>query len=476
MASSAGFLCSMHLDSALPKFYGEGMEGVGASLMLFAEEMIEDIHIVRLNLGTQCANSKEQIALIEKEIQNITPPPFKVEHHNTLAYTLIDGLSGAESFLMESIYNVGRLPCLYVGGSAGGKLDFQNTYIFDNEQVVQGKAVITYVKLRPNFHFGIFKTQNFKPTDIKFIVLNSNVKTRTISEFLDTQNYGSISVLDALARHFNCELSQVPSKMQTYAFGIKLKDEIYVRSIANFDIENKTISMYCDIDSGEELFLLERVDLYERTKSDYVRFANSKTKPLGAIFNDCILRRLNNANALDKMNLFNDVPVVGFSTFGELLGVNINETLSAVFFYHQDNFNDEIIDTFHLQYSQFKSYFLQRRLSQLELTNMIHKLMLKQLGDSIPALKGANDTLTLVNRDFTEMENHLDEVDTRFNDFTQSLEASMSAGSEEMNLEGQISHLLGEIDDLNRVLDIIASIAEQTSFSPKCRHRSSKSR
>lgn len=157
-------------------------------------------------------------------------------------------------------------------------------------------------------------------------------------------------------------------------------------------------------------------------------------------------------------------------------GVNINETLSAVFFYHQENFNDEIIDTFHLQYSQFKSYFLQRRLSQLELTNMIHKLMLKQLGDSIPALKGASDTLTLVNRDFTEMENHLDEVDTRFNDFTQSLEASMSAGSEEMNLEGQISHLLGEIDDLNRVLDIIASIAEQTSFSPKCRHRSSKSR
>lgn len=422
MASSAGLLCSMHLDSALPKFYGEGMEGVGASLMLFAEEMIEDIHIVRLNLGTQCANSKEQIALIEKEIQNITPPPFKVEHHNTLAYTLIDGLSGAESFLMESIYNVGRLPCLYVGGSAGGKLDFQNTYIFDNEQVVQGKAVITYVKLRPNFHFGIFKTQNFKPTDTKFIVLNSNVKTRTISEFLDTQNYGSISVLDALARHFNCELSQVPSKMQTYAFGIKLKDEIYVR------------------------------------------FANSKTKPFGAIFNDCILRRLNNANALDKMNLFNDVPVVGFSTFGELLGVNINETLSAVFFYHQENFNDEIIDTFHLQYSQFKSYFLQRRLSQLELTNMIHKLMLKQLGDSIPALKGASDTLTLVNRDFTEMENHLDEVDTRFNDFTQSLEASMSAGSEEMNLEGQISHLLGEIDDLNRVLDIIASIAEQTNL------------
>ncbi|MCR2063394.1 methyl-accepting chemotaxis protein [Campylobacter helveticus] len=195
-----------------------------------------------------------------------------------------------------------------------------------------------------------------------------------------------------------------------------------------------------------------------------MRFANSKTKPLGAIFNDCILRRLNNANALDKMNLFNDVPVVGFSTFGELLGVNINETLSAVFFYHQENFNDEIIDTFHLQYSQFKSYFLQRCLSQLELTNMIHKLMLKQLGDSIPALKGASDTLTLVNRDFTEMENHLDEVDTRFNDFTQSLEASMSAGSEEMNLEGQISHLLGEIDDLNRVLDIIASIAEQTNL------------
>ena len=470
MASSAGLLCSRHLHTPLPKFYGDGIDGMGASLMLFSSEMIDHIHIVELNLGTQYSDPNEQIAFIEKEIKNITPPPFKVEHHNTLAYTLIDGLSGAESFLMESIYNAGRLPCLYVGGSAGGKLDFQNTYIYNDKQIVQGKAVITYVKFRPDFHFGIFKTQNFKPTATKFVVLNSNVKTRTLSEFLDTKHYRSINVLDALAEHFGCDVAQVPEKMKSYAFGVKINNEVYVRSIANFDIEGKKISMYCDIDRGEELFLLERVDLYAHTQQDYARFAANKPKPLGGIFNDCILRRLNNSATLDKMNLFADVPVVGFSTFGELLGVNINETLSAVFFYHVKQtdggmgFSDEILDSFHLQYSQFKTYFLQRKLSRLELIDTIHKLMLKQLGSSIPTLKSASDTLELVNRDFAQMETHLDEVDMQFNDFAQNLEDSMHSGSQEMDLGAQISHLLDEIDDLNRVLDIIAGIADQTNL------------
>ena len=46
------------------------------------------------------------------------------------------------------------------------------------------------------------------------------------------------------------------------------------------------------------------------------------------------------------MQIFNDFPVVGFSTFGELLGVNINETLSAIFFYKQENgvFSDVLVD------------------------------------------------------------------------------------------------------------------------------------
>ena len=39
---------------------------------------------------------------------------------DTLALTLVDGLSASESFLMEAVYQSGRFPCLFAGGSAGG--------------------------------------------------------------------------------------------------------------------------------------------------------------------------------------------------------------------------------------------------------------------------------------------------------------------------------------------------------------------
>lgn len=464
MASSAGLLCSRDGENVLPQFYGTGLEGDGISLMLFSNDMIEDVYIARIDLGTHIEDSKEQISFIENEVKKVSVP-FRVTHTNTLAYTLVDGLSASESFLMEAIYNAGKLPCLYVGGSAGGKFDFKNTYIFDNASVVQGKAVITYVKFKPNFHFGIFKSQNFQATNTKFVVLDSDVKTRCIKEFLDTKSFRPINVFDALAEHFKCSIEEVPKMMASYTFGIKINDEIYIRSTANFDAENKIIHTYCDIDGGEELLLLKRIDLVQTTESDYQSFQKNKPKPLGAIFNDCILRRLNNADSLKNIKSFNDFPVAGFSTFGELLGVNINETVSAIFFYYQEGeFKDEFINNFHLKYSHFKSYFMHKRLKQLELINGINQLMLSQLKTSMPIFKNMSDTLLQASSGFKGIEDNLDEVNDRFGTFAHQLETSMQSGSEGMNLEGQIQHLLEEIEDLNRVLDIISSIADQTNL------------
>ena len=466
MASSSGLLCSKDANVERQSFYGDGLDGQGVSLMLFSSNMIADIYTTKLDLGIAMAESSEQIAHIENEVRKVRVP-FKVESYDTLGYVLVDGLSGSESFLMEAIYNVGKLACLYVGGSAGGKLDFKNTYIFDNTSVVQGAAVITYVKLKPNYRFGIFKTQNFQATDTKFVVLDSNVKARTISKFLDN-NYSAINVLDALARHFGCAVEQVPQMMESYAFGIKINDAIYVRSIAQFDIAQKHIATYCDVDSAEELTLLKRVDFIQSTNADYEQFSRNKPKPIGAIFNDCILRRLHNASALGSLKTFRDFPVVGFSTFGELLGVNINETLSAVFFYRLDNaqadFSDEILDSFHIQYSQFKSYFLYKRLMRLKLINNINELMLSQLKDSIPTFTNVAGALRSAGKDFSDMGHNLDEVNTQFNAFSQQLEDRMQTGSQDMNLEDRVSHLLEQIGDLNRVLDIISGIADQTNL------------
>lgn len=460
LASSCGLLCSKNTS----QFYGNGIQGEGIVLQIFSEDMIENVHVTSINLGMKIQNTNEQIAFIKKEIQNISIP-FRIDYKNTIAYTLIDGLSASESFFMEALYNAGQLPCLYIGGSAGGKLDFKNTYIFNNDKVIQGSAVVTYIKLKPNYHFGIFKSQNFEETNYKFTVLSADVKNRTVSLFLDKSGKNSIKAVDALCNFFHCKENELEVKMQDYTFGIKINGEFYVRSVSKLDFENKNISFYCDIENAEELILLKKIDFIKATTKDYEKFALHKPKPIGAIFNDCILRRLNNSDKINELNLFNDMNVVGFSTFGELLGVNINQTLSAIFFYKTDeNFKDEYIESFIQRYSCFKAYFLQRKIKRLELINNISNLMIEQLKISIPVISNVSHTLRNISQDFKIVQDNLNHMDNNFNTFTASISQSLQEGSDRMNLEKDISQLLENITNLSKIFEIISDIADQTNL------------
>ncbi|RAX56751.1 chemotaxis protein [Helicobacter monodelphidis] len=464
MSSSSGLLCSMDNQEPSDKFYGEGMENEGIALQVFSSSMIDNVHIASVDLGLHIQTPDEQIAFIEKELQKIQVP-FRVQYDNTFAYTLIDGLSASESFFMEAIYNVGKLPCLYVGGSAGGKLDFKNTYIYNNEKIIQAHTVITYIKLKPNYHFGIFKSQNFEPTSDKFTVLSADIKKRSVSLFLDTKNKVAIKAIDALSNFFNCNAEEVPNRMKDYTFGVKINDEIYVRSIASFDIENKVIHFYCDIASAEELILLKKIDFITSTNKDYEQFSLSKPTPIGAIFNDCILRRLNNSDKTNSLKTFRHFPVVGFSTFGELLGVNINETLTAIFFYKtQGEFRDDFMEIFIQRYSRFKAYFLQRKLQRLSLINHINYTMLEQLKSSFPVIANVSNTLKNASDDFMQVKDSLDQMDANFNEFASYLAQSLQSGSDSINLEADIHKLLENINHLTRIFEIISDIADQTNL------------
>ncbi len=462
LASSSGVLCSRSEDTPMVNLYGDGLEGNDITLLLLSSRLINNIHVATIKLGKEIANPKEQIEYIGREINKINIP-FKATHQDTL----VDGLSGAESFLMEAIYSSpkGGGDAVYVGGSAGGKLDFTNTYIFNDQQVVQNAAVIAYIKLNPAYRFGIFKTQNFEPTSTKFTVLKANIKNRTLTEFLDRKTNQAINVIDALSDHFNCKPEALPDMMRDHVFAIKIHDEYYVRSVASFDFQNKQISMYCDVGSAEELILLRRTELVQATRRNYDEFIRGKPEPIGAIFNDCILRRLNNTGSLASLKFFQSIPVVGFSTFGELLGVNINETLTAIFFYpNQDGFSDDFVDNFHLKYSQFKSYFLQRKVQQLELINSINQMMLQQLKAGLPIFQAVTHVLEDASRETDEIQGDLEGVEATFAEFTEKLAATIQSTSDNMNLQDRIKDLLTNINSLNDIFAIINDIAEQTNL------------
>jgi len=469
LSTTAGELCSLNGTNPLPSLYSGANAGEGDNivLMLFSSSMVSDVYVASIPLKSEdMATSKktaaERSAMIAEEVKKVRVP-FKMRSDDTLGYTLIDGLSASESFFMEAVYNVAKFSCLLIGGSAGGKLDFQNTYIYDGTRTLRHHAVVTFIKLAPEYRFGVFKSQNFRKTSTSFTVLAANPIARTIHAFLDHKTNMGIGVVSALSEHFRCPANELNAKLTNYTFGIEINGEIYIRSVAAIDVTNDTIHFYCDIESGEELILLEKTDFVQTTNHDYAEFSRNKPKSIGAIFNDCVLRRLCNNQEINKLFTFKEIPVVGFSTFGELLGVNINQTLTAIFFYQVDgtNFEDEYIDNFVQKYAGFKSYFLQRKINRQDMINNINKAMLEQMKQSMPVLQTIGVTLQHAGSAIDAIETNLSTVEKEFVIFSSSME---KGSADNANLAIEVENLTNNVRDIRVVLSVISDIADQTNL------------
>ena len=115
---------------------------------------------------------------------------------------------------------------------------------------------------------------------------------------------------------------------------------------------------------------MRRTGFVETTSRDFKQFMQGKpSAPVAGILNDCILRRLYNGRELGGLGKV--IPcehLAGFSTFGEILGLNLNQTLTAIFFFRVsagETFHDDYVDNFVGHYAAFKSFFLQRQIGKL---------------------------------------------------------------------------------------------------------------
>lgn len=371
LCTSAGELCNA--ANSLYCTTGERWDRI--VLQFFDDSLIASAEVVMVPLecedirsGGKRMGMKERIAKLTSNIKRLqvhTP----IDHRDTLAYVVFDGLSASESFFMEALYESGRFTCLFVGGSAGGKLDFQKTLIHDGQRSYQNHAQIVFLKTAANVRYGVFKSQNFKPADLTFSVLTASEEDRTIDQVIDSA--GNIkSMVQALCDAFNCTPQALEPKLADYSFAIRVGGELFVRSIARIDYEHQIVQLYCDVAPGEELVMVRRTPLREATRVDYEQFLRGKGgQPVAGILNDCILRRLNNATELGSMaGTFGDVPLAGLSTFGEILGLNLNQTLTAIFFFRVAkgaSFSDEYADNFIAHYGEFKAFFLRRQVNKL---------------------------------------------------------------------------------------------------------------
>lgn len=324
-----------------------------------------------------------RVRLIEESLNKIVLP-FTIDSYDTVALTFVDGLSSSENYFMDAVYRTGRFPCIFIGGSAGGKPDFKNTYIFDGHKIVENRAVIVFLKLAPGRGYGAFKTQNFEKTSQSFIVYEADTDLRIVETVIDPISGEVCAFAEALAQAFDVPVKDVPEKLKEYTFGIEIEGELFVRSVGHFDVDTGRIAFFCDIYAGEQLILLKATNFVEHTRKDIDEFLASRPRPLGAVINDCALRRQNNPSALDEMVNLWPMPAAGFSTFGELFGININQTMTAlVFFDTGGTFRDRFVAEFPVHYSRFCGYFGRRaQCAREELAQVQRKLAEKNSNKS----------------------------------------------------------------------------------------------
>jgi len=399
LVSTAGELSSRAARSIYHKADGAWDNIVFQS---FSPELVQaaSFHTVPLysqdiRTGTITRSHEQRIDAICGELEHIHPP-FDLDCRDTFALLFIDGLSASENYLMEAIYRTAKFPILFIGGSAGGKLDFTRTQMFDGSRVLENHAIIVFVKLAPGKRYGVFKTQNFRKTGVSFPILDGDPVRRTVTSIFDRGSLESIDIVEALCSALECGAEELDDKLKRYSFAIELDDELFVRSVATVDREAGNIRFYCDVNPGDELHLVEATGFIEQTKTDFAAFMEGKPPARGALFNDCILRRLNNAEDLEDVTLFGEIPVAGFSTFGELLGINVNQTLSSIFFFEEEipgTFHDDYVDRFPVHYARFQSYFIQTRHNRLSMLNQIRQRLIEHLISQNETASGLGGTV-----------------------------------------------------------------------------------
>lgn len=467
--TTAGELCTGNHKVGDSTYLLTGERWSTLVLQAFSPQLFEALHVATIPLHNKAlrdggkTNAAKQVEAIQRDLL-AHKPPFAVNAQDTLGLIWFDGLGLSENQFMEAIYNSGQFPIPFFGGSAGGKFDFKNTYIYDGQRVLENSAIIIFMKMAQNKRFAFFKTDAYAPEDASFLVLESSASQRSVTTVVNPKTQIPMNVLAALAEHFKCEPSRLPEKLKRHAFAIQIGRERYARSIASLNLQTGSFSSYCDIGVGDRLCLMKAGDFLARTEEEFRRFMIGKPKPVGAILSDCITRRLNEPSKINELRIFKDIPAAGFSTFGELLGININETLCALFFFDVppgETFADEMMDRFPVHYAQYVSWFKDRRFVYADFISSSRRMLVDSLSERVKTTNEQNNWFADLHCAFQNIEAQIEQIDERIRANQQGNMTGLPA-QEELNETFQQLKYMG--DTLDEILIVIRGIAEQTNL------------
>nr|WP_240331029.1 FIST N-terminal domain-containing protein [Helicobacter suis] len=286
------------------------------------DTLCEDIQKAQVRMDLETRKNKIK-ATIEQKVR----PLMAVSLLDTFILTYFPGLTASENFFLEALVKSNIPLSNLVGGSAGGKLDFKESYLALNGRVSAQEAVLIYCKLNQGYHYEVFTTHNFEKTPTSFLIGEYVPELRQVKSFLMGNEL--VSAVDALCAHFKCNPENLANALVGYTFAVEILGQIFIRSIGTFNAD-KSITFFCDLYFGESLILVKATNFIQSTLKAYQEFIRGR-EAVAILANDCALRRINNQKDLPGFSVFDNCPISGFSSFGEISNnLHQNQTLVAL--------------------------------------------------------------------------------------------------------------------------------------------------
>ena len=296
---------------------GKVLEG-SVVAMCFPSSVVEKAYIEKVRDLTKIDGVKTALSNISKQIgidiRDLDPREY-------VGIILIDGLRSAEENLMDAIGNACDIT--WIGGSAGDDLAFKETKVFLNGRSDTDAAAL--ILLHVPHGFDILKTQSFTPTGIKMIATEVDEASRTIISF------NGEPAAQRYAKAIGVTIKDLPAHFMESPLGLMANGEPFVRSPQHLDGDK--IVFYCSIKKGMELEVLRSGDIVMDTRRDLLKSIRTNGRPKAMINFNCILRTLelrSKGRSEAYGEIFNNVPMLGFSTYGEEYIGHINQTATML--------------------------------------------------------------------------------------------------------------------------------------------------
>lgn len=288
--------------------------------MALSDEIVEDIKIEIIENISSEDQVKNAITSFE-QYYNESMKTMNIRKY--VGVVLMDGLSASEEKLMEKLGD--STDVTFIGGSAGDDLKFERTYVCAEGRAFTNAAILALVK--PKVGFDFIKTQSFKTMGKSLVATKVREQARQVLEF------DGKPAVEAYAEALGVSKGSAAESFMSNPVGLVAGDDIYVRSPQQ--VKDESIVFYCNILEGMEVSLLKSTDIINDTKEAIENKKREIGDIAGIINFNCILRTLE----LEKNNqteqygdLFEDIPTIGFSTYGEALLGHINQTATMLVF------------------------------------------------------------------------------------------------------------------------------------------------